>query len=434
MQHSPTQDSTLVDLSSMVQSTIELLLRHAPQAGHAQSRTLCEQILQQLHHCLPLAPLADLSKTLEHTVTPLFICIRGNHYKSSKQTTPSARLEERALHILATLLKRCGARVLETKPLALLEIFGRCASILGTPEGTCNGTSSDEAKQSALECCSVVLSCHQSPLWSQPESRQKVGHFISVLLSTLKMDRCKETKLNVFAVLRHVVHQSTMGTLLCFYPGMCSALCKLLLGDTLREGRKVVVEALSVLQSLILRVMSDSTHFELLHQKESEGGGKGDKGASITNNTGSSMSALQQLRGMVSTATAKRESTATTTTTTTTAPSPSSDIKRKEIDSFNDNGTMTQAWLDETGLRTSLFIDKIAVALTTGKHEHWKIRVGLLLLATSIYRECKTAAPMMIPVCMGIVVGHMYDTNEQVTRTALHASFVHVVIGQSRSR
>ena len=400
------------NITSLIQSSIEILILHAPLSNHAKSRTLCEKILIELDDSFKNTQI-DLTKILSHAITPMFCCIRGSIHRSSLQKPASLRLEEQALSILANLIStKTNINILNKR--ASLEIFGRMVAVLGTPSGQSN-TTSDESKQSSLIICSALFGyTTNSPLY---HDQSKIGHFVSVLLHINKTDRCNATKLAVLDCLRHLIHNANMEILTCFYPGMVSSLCKTLVGDTLREGRTVVVATISTLERLITSVLG------------------ADIFSTSNQNNRKNATTMDQLRQVVTTATQRHVSeedmdTMKTTETVQTVQTVQPIQTLQTVATVETYETTVekvqekkkqQAWLDETGLRTSLLLEKVATTLTTGVHDHWKVRKSLSRLASSVYRECRQAVPSIISVCMEIVVGHMHDENLEVSKTATEA-------------
>ena len=398
----------------LVQNAIELLLLHAPLAAEATSRETCEHVLHDLDQHLDQANIHHIVRSYEHTLTPLFVCIRGSHYKSSLQTPRSLRLEELALAILAKLVVRCGSDSLQDRPRALWEIFGRSSSVLGTSDGALNLTTSDESKQSALACCRIVLECKHSPLWSDHDARPKVGHFIAVLLSIISLGRCRVTKTRALDALRVLVHKaSNMETLLQFYPGMCSGLCKLLLGDTLREGRHVVSGTLATLETLIVRVLDEGGLLEDGKKNNSGGGGlqltSMERLRSAVLQSGRVSSRKEGLVEGSSEGSSGGSSGGSSEGSPEVSPGVSSGVSSEDASSSSQR-------MSEATLRTSLLLSKVTNALTKSKHDHWQIKRSLVRLAASVYRAAimTSDSSSLLPVCLEIVVGHLYDNNDEV--------------------
>ena len=125
--------------------------------------------------------------------------------------------------------------------------------MIGTAEGRSNQATSEEAKRSCLRVCNVLLrATSTSPMfWVHQAARSKLGHLISIFLSLVKLEKSRHLKTASLHALQSVHVSCDRNTLACFFPGICSGICKLLTGDLAKLGRSVTVAALEALTSVI---------------------------------------------------------------------------------------------------------------------------------------------------------------------------------------
>eukprot|EP00946_MAST-07B_sp_MAST-7B-sp1_P003574 g3574.t1 len=172
------------ELPRLIQPEIECLLANAPLAKKAGPKEACEASLARVRSAVLAAAERDraleaqdgggaagakdggaLALTIEHTLTPLFICIRGNHYaaiQGDDVVSSISRLEETALSILDVTVSACGPSVFATRMRAFWEILGRCVAVMGTASGQYNTETSEESKLSCLRVCAVLLQSSSS--------------------------------------------------------------------------------------------------------------------------------------------------------------------------------------------------------------------------------------------------------------------------------
>ena len=407
-------------LAELIQPEIETLLVHAPISRHQEARGICEEALQRVESAVlscirerengkeesPQKSRNSLELTIEHTLTPLFICIRPSHYSmrfgqehgdsdSTLRPVPSARLEEYALRILKITVSACGSGVFSKRERAFWEILGRCVSVIGTSAGAPNPSTSEESKQSCLEVCVIMLRATQniSSFWVEQGARSKLGHILSILLSLTRHERSRSLRLSALSALECAHESCDRNTLACFYPGVCSSICKLLTGDISKLGKDVTYSAIRALTSIIKVVFRDIA-------MEEDAADKTDKDS---NNS----FALNRLRRIV---TASSSSKSAPIVTKSTAPiAPPTQVHQLSV-------AITSSWVAETATRTAIMLRKAisnvsALTSATSVGMHWKVRLAALKLADTIVNFCSAegAAHALVPVAIEIAVTYLHD-------------------------
>eukprot|EP00435_Cladocopium_sp_Y103_P029983 s2196_g7.t1 len=367
---------------------------------NSKARDACGELLSTL------AASRDFGTTFEHVLAPVVFRLA--------ERPPQWRLLEDVCSLLQLLLERVGPDALpERKAANVFPLL--CERVCGLLETVLSAGRSGGIEVVAVQLLRILKILLEK--WSTHSARRsdiskmQTGFIAHLAVSLLSEEASREEQLLSAEVLQTLAEVESVDTLASFYPGVCTALAKVLLKRSHGQiGSRMVVASCSCFSAWLQAVLTNeinhhllSSHpafeaFELVSSSISEG--------------------LAQIFSLQSARCAQ------SLPSNTGAQLPGLGLARDET------------WLDETSSRTS----QVLVAILRGEHstatlwaEKASVRQAFLNLSMNAVRRCnRTLKEDALEACFENVFASLSDA--MPAKTAAHAFLQESMLFQSQGQ
>ena len=367
---------------------------------NSKARDACRELLSTL------VASKDFGTRFEHVLAPVVFRLA--------ERPPQWRLLEDVCSLLQLLLVRVGPDALPAKRVA--NVFPLlCERVCGLLETVLSAGRSGGIEVVAVQLLRILKILLEK--WSMHSARgsdiskMQTGFIAHLAVSMLSEEASREEQLLSAEVLQTLAEVESIDTLASFYPGVCTALAKVLLRRSHGQiGSRMVVASCSCFSAWLQAVLTDEINHHLLN----------------------SPPAVELVSSSIPEGLAQIFSLHRSTRSAQSLPSNKGAAQLPGLPDLNRD----EIWLDETSSRTS----QVLVAILRGEHstatlwaEKASVRQAFLDLSMNAVRRCnKTLKEDALEACFENVFASLSD--EMPAKTAARAFLQESMLFQSQAQ